>query len=85
MALLHQAIRPEVRSFRSALERSAVRCLSLKGIYASARNILQHNLSYTSTPDFRKSLPASLLPLLDRLLEMQRLVEGQEMEYSQDA
>jgi len=54
------------------------------GDTARARNILQHDLSYTRDLDFRSSLPESLKPMLDKLNEMQSLLDGKEVEYSQD-
>lgn len=49
-----------------------------------AQNILQHRLDYTSTPAFRASLPATLHPLLDKLLEMRAKMDGMSIGYSQE-
>ncbi|OXG84211.1 phytanoyl-CoA dioxygenase family protein [Cryptococcus neoformans var. grubii Br795] len=54
------------------------------GDTSRARNILQHDLSYTLDPKFRNSVPGKLKGMVDKLNGMQRLLEGQVLEYSQD-
>ncbi|ORY27921.1 hypothetical protein BCR39DRAFT_496867 [Naematelia encephala] len=65
---------------------------TLHGCYGSppvgddtrARNILQHDLSYTRDPAFRELVSDDLKPMLDKLNSWQRRFEGVEIGYSQD-
>ncbi|WVO19507.1 uncharacterized protein IAS62_000793 [Cryptococcus decagattii] len=54
------------------------------GDTSRARNILQHDLTYTLDPKFRESVPEGLKGMVDKLNRMQKLLEGQVLEYSQD-
>ncbi|KAL7419443.1 hypothetical protein Q5752_006281 [Cryptotrichosporon argae] len=55
-----------------------------EGDTTRARNILQHDLGYTSDETWRASLPSKLRPMVDRLNGMRALMAGKEIEYSQD-
>lgn len=54
------------------------------GDTSRARNILQHDLTYTLDPKFRESVPEKLKGMVDKLNGMQKLLEGQVLEYSQN-
>lgn len=70
----------------------AVKRRTLHGCYGSppagddsrARNLLQHELGYTTDPAFRAGVPASLHPMLDRLNAFQNEHSGKPIVYSQD-
>lgn len=65
---------------------------TLHGCYGSpppgdtgrARNLLQHDLGYAAKPEFRKTVPQTLWPMLDRLNGLQANMEGKPIVYSQD-
>jgi hypothetical protein len=51
---------------------------------ARARNILQHDLSYTTDPNFRELLSDELKSMVDRLNDWKKNFEGVDLGYSQD-
>ncbi|WVQ84766.1 hypothetical protein IAT38_006923 [Cryptococcus sp. DSM 104549] len=71
---------------------AATKRRTLHGCYGSpppgdttrARNILQHDVGYTLDPAFKASVPERLRGMVDKLNEMQKLLEGKEIVYSQD-
>lgn len=54
------------------------------GDTSRATNILQHGLEYVATAAFRASLPAALVPMLDRLLAMKASLGNRDVGFSQD-
>lgn len=70
----------------------AVKRRTLHGCYGSppegdssrARNLLQHGLEYTKDPEFRKTVPETLWPMLDKLNSFQEAEKGKPIQYSQD-
>jgi hypothetical protein len=54
------------------------------GDTSRARNILQHDIGYTTDPAFREGLPDQLKGMLDRLNGMRDVLGDKEVGYSQD-